>query len=115
MPEFRLSNYFRNQLPESIRAIVDHPDYDPLGEWVEGYRSIVQYAYPVVSPNGDPSDTTLATVMSMEPIDVHEGQEIALHSKCVVVDSVITEEERSESDGRTIIWHTATVKEKAAE
>ncbi|MFF5045659.1 hypothetical protein [[Kitasatospora] papulosa] len=104
-----LPDYFKNQLPEGIRQMVDHPDFNPWGEMVDAYTHWAQYTYPMDTGDGDPSDTMLATVMGVEPMSVEVGQSVCLYGVWVQVASVKTETEKSVDDGRLITFHTVEV------
>lgn len=108
-----LPDYFRNQLPDGIRQMVDHADYNPLGEWVDGYTHMVQYTYPVIAGNGKPSDTTLASISGPEPMSFEPGQEVCLYGVWAEIESVDTVTERADDDGRLITWHTVVVRERS--
>lgn len=107
-----LPSYFRNQLPNLIRGIVDHRDYDPHGRYVEGYVSLVEYCYPIKARNGTPFHTTLVSIASKESVSVSVGEQVCLHGVWVEIESVdVYSEKDDEEDGRTITFYTAVVRE----
>lgn len=106
-----LPNFFLKQLPGCIRKIVDHEDYDPLGEYKEGYTHMVQYCHPVKTRDGRPSDTTLATFFGGPEVTPHEGGEVCINGVWVDVVAVDTATETDEDDGRTCTFYTAVVRD----
>ncbi|MER6605995.1 hypothetical protein ABT282_08765 [Streptomyces sp. NPDC000927] len=111
MDKERLPDFFRDQLPDAIKRIVDHPDHDPLGEWVDDYTYMTQYTHPIIARSGEESETTLATIMSVSSeIAPTVGQEVCLYGVWVTIVSVLRDIEADEDDGRTITFYTATVK-----
>lgn len=90
--------------------MTDHPDYSPYGVWMEGYTYCVEYVYPIVAVNGDPSETMLASSMGMAPMSFTAGQKICLYGVWVQVVSVETVAETAEDeDGRTVTFYTVEV------
>lgn len=109
-----LPDFFRDQLPPSIRAMVDDHQFDPRGEYTEGYSHVIQYVFPVVKQDGTPSEITLWTAhyddtVSRGPGVPAVGDPVVLYGVLVDVAAVESEWEVSEEDGRSIRWTTVTV------
>lgn len=107
----KLPDFFRNQLPEQIQRMADHPDYAPLGEYTENSRCMIQYTYPVQARDNTPSSTVLATVDSPTLLDPPvPGALVDLYGQQVEVDQVETDTEPHESGQGVFTLYTVTLR-----
>ncbi|MFD3524548.1 hypothetical protein [Streptomyces sp. NPDC058653] len=111
-----LLDSFLKQIPDDIqRIILNSPD--PHGpDQVDRFTTHTQYVYPLVQPDGKPTETVLASFESadVDPpalINPQAGDIVELTGVPVLVTEVEEQEQPDDEDSRLITWRTAVVHE----